>query len=55
LKAFELSGKKDQFIYQKLAECKKQNEEAIKNKRLVMLQDDKERGPVKEKPYKNWR
>lgn len=55
MKAFELSGKKDENIYQKLADCKKQSEELIRNKRLTMLHDDKERGPKVEKPYKNWR
>lgn len=27
----------------------------MKEKRMMMLHDDKERGPQKEKPYKNWR
>ena len=55
LKAFQLTGKKDQFIYQKLADCKRQSEEAIRNKKLTMLHDDKERVNKKEKPYTNWR
>ena len=45
LKAFELSGKKDQFIYQKLINCKKESEEYLKNKRLLMLHDHQDRGP----------
>lgn len=36
-------------------DCKKQSEEYLKNKKLTLLHDDKERGPVKQAPYKNWR
>ena len=43
------------MIYNKLIDCKRQSEELIKNKRLVMLHDDKERGSKVEKSYKNWR
>ena len=43
------------MIYSKLADCKRQSEELIRNKKLTMLHDDKERGPKGEKPYKNWR
>jgi hypothetical protein len=34
MQAFELSGKKDEFIYNKLINCKNESEEYIKNKRL---------------------
>jgi hypothetical protein len=55
MQAFELTGKKDEFIYNKLINCKNESEEYIKSKRLASLHDDKERGPKKERPYKNWR
>lgn len=50
-----MTGKKDEFIYNKLINCKNESEEYIRNKRLELLHDDKERGPKKERPYKNWR
>jgi hypothetical protein len=55
MQAFELTGKKDEFIYSKLINCKNDSEEYIRNKRLGLLHDDKERGPKKERAYKNWR
>jgi len=50
-----LSGKKDEFIYSKLVNCKNESDEYIRNKKLTLLHDEKERGPQKEKAYKNWR
>ena len=55
IQAFELSGNKDKDTYQKLINVKKTQEEHIKQKREQMLHDENERGPKKEKPYKNWR
>jgi hypothetical protein len=50
-----LTGKKDEDIYRKLGECKRQSEELIKNKRLTMLQDEKERSILLPTTYKDWR
>ena len=54
-KAFELSGNKDESTYNKLVNVKKMHETQQKLKKEEMLHDDRERGPKKEKPYKNWR
>ena len=50
-----MSGNKDKETYQRLINVKKSQEDHIKQKRMEILQDDKERGPKKEKPYQNWR
>ena len=55
IQAFELSGNTDKDTYQKLINVKKSQDDHLKQKREQMLHDDKERGPKKEKPYKDWR
>lgn len=55
IKAFELSGNKDQSTYNRLISVKKMNEEHLKAKKQTMLHDDRQRGPKKEKPYKSWK
>ena len=54
-KAFELSGNKDKDTYQRLVNVKKSHEDYLKQRRIELLHDEKERGPVKEKPYKSWK
>lgn len=45
MKAFELSGNKDQSTYNKLINCKKENDEYIRRRKELLLHDEVERGP----------
>jgi hypothetical protein len=54
-RAFEISGNKDNDIHQRLINVKKSHEESIRQKKIELLHDNRERDTVADKLYKNWR